>query len=321
MVRALGAVQAQDYQGGLWGIAVRTKGATVGEVEAALARREIVRSWPLRGTLHVVLAEQLRPLLAHLAPRVIQRSATRRRQLGLDDAVLVRARRVVTSALVGGVQATRRELFATLEHEGIATSDQRGIHVLAFLALEGTICFGPHAAKQPTFVLLDEWLPSRATPVARDDTLATLARQYLSGHAPATVADFAWWAGLTRREADAAVAAAGVTRSRPARVGPSVHLLPPWDEYTVGYTDRAAVVPAALASRTLAGLAAVVLIDGVVAGTWKRSVAAREVMIAVDLEQRCSARHERLLGDAAERYGRYVGRPARLQLTVRRRRA
>jgi hypothetical protein len=68
VVRRLGAVQAQDYRGGLWAVGLRTTGATEASVEQALAGKSIVRSWPMRGTLHFTAAEDLRWMLAHLAP-------------------------------------------------------------------------------------------------------------------------------------------------------------------------------------------------------------------------------------------------------------
>lgn len=59
-VRWFGAVQAQDYPGALWALGMRTEGATEASVEQAIADRAIVRSWPLRGTLHFTAPEDLR---------------------------------------------------------------------------------------------------------------------------------------------------------------------------------------------------------------------------------------------------------------------
>ena len=79
VVRRLGAVQAQDYLGSLWAIGLRTKGATEGDVERAIAERGFVRTWPMRGTLHFVPAPDVRWMLRLLTPRVVARSAGRSR--------------------------------------------------------------------------------------------------------------------------------------------------------------------------------------------------------------------------------------------------
>ena len=69
VVRRLGAMQAQDYGQALWAIAVRATGSAIAAVEAAIAERRIVRTWPMRSTLHVVAPENARWMTALSAPR------------------------------------------------------------------------------------------------------------------------------------------------------------------------------------------------------------------------------------------------------------
>ena len=95
------ALQAQDFPGVKWSVGLRYAGATVGGVDAALDAGRIVRSWPLRGTLHVVGADDLSWLLALTAPRMIASTATRRAVLGLGDSDLERAREIATGVLTG----------------------------------------------------------------------------------------------------------------------------------------------------------------------------------------------------------------------------
>jgi hypothetical protein len=80
VVSWLGAVQAQDYQSALWAIGIRMNGSTESIVEKAIDDRKIVRSWPMRGTLHIVSAEDLRWMLKYLTPRVVKRTALVYRQ-------------------------------------------------------------------------------------------------------------------------------------------------------------------------------------------------------------------------------------------------
>ncbi len=255
VVAHLGAVQAQDYLGALWAGGLRMRAAVEGDVERALAEREIVRCWPMRGTLHFVAAEDARWMLELLAPRVLARHRARlQRDFELDPRTLRRSHTLIERAMQGGNALTRPELYATLEKAGISTTASRGLHILFALAHQHLICFGPRRGKQPAFVLLDEWLPA-TKPKPRDEALGELARRYCTGHGPATAADFAWWSGLTLKEANEGLALAdvrlpNVSRSHPT---PSVHLLPPFDEYTVAYKDRSAIIDPAFAKRVNAG--------------------------------------------------------------------
>ncbi len=208
-VRWFGAVQAQDYQGALWALGLRTTGATQASLEQAIAERTIVRSWPLRGTLHFTTPEDLRWMLKWLAPLTIARVASRFRQFDLDAPVFARSAAAIVKALEGGRRMTRPQLYARLERARVVTRHGRGSHVLFRLANDGLICFAPHDGKQPTFALLDEWLPASHLP-ERDEALAELARRYFTSHGPATLQDFTWWSGLPAADARRGVEAARV---------------------------------------------------------------------------------------------------------------
>src|ERR1044071_2360289 len=207
-VRWFGAVQAQDYLGSLWALGLRLPGTRETEVERAVADRSIVRTWPLRGTLHFVAAEDVRWMLGLLGARTIKRAAGRYRQLGLDEATFAKSRRVLERVLQGR-QLTRPELAAALERQGIATDGQRLIHLLNRSALEGLTCYAARRGKQFTFALLEEWAPS-AGRLSREESLAELAGRYFGSHGPATLEDFVWWSSLTTADARA-----GLETARP----------------------------------------------------------------------------------------------------------
>ncbi|HEY0788556.1 MAG TPA: crosslink repair DNA glycosylase YcaQ family protein, partial [Thermoanaerobaculia bacterium] len=162
-VAHFGAMQAQDYRGALWAVGVRTRAVDEREVEAAIEARRIVRCWPMRGTLHFVAAPDVRWMLELLAPRVLERNRPRlEREFDLDRATLRRARRIIERTLKREAAATRPELYAALDAGGVATARGRGLHVLFALAHDLAICFGARRGKQPTFVLLDAWVPPSA---------------------------------------------------------------------------------------------------------------------------------------------------------------
>ncbi len=110
-VRWMTATQAQDHTGALTSVALRTSAATRADVEAALDAGAIVKCWPMRGTLHLVAAEDLPWMLALLAPRVVASSTARRAGLGLTEPQLEQARDLTLAALAGGRRLRRADLL------------------------------------------------------------------------------------------------------------------------------------------------------------------------------------------------------------------
>ncbi len=332
VVRWLGAVQAQDYLGSLWAIGLRMRQAAEAAVEQAIAERAIIRTWPMRGTLHFVAPEDARWMLKLLTPRIIARNKQRLlRQFDLDDAAIAHSKDVVVNALQGGKRLTRTALYKALEAAHIPTANQRGLHISWWLAQEGVICFGARQGKQPTFVLLDEWAPAART-LERDEALAELARRYFASHGPATVQDFAWWSGLA-----AADARAGLELARPhlahedvdgrtywlspaAPAGedgpPSAYLLPAYDEYTVGYADRSGVLGRTQARGvtldSFAVLGPTIVVDGQVVGTWKRTFDRGSAVVAPELVVSLAEAEAQALAAAIQRYSAFLGLPVAL---------
>jgi len=328
VVAWLGAVQAQDYLGALWAVGLRTPGATEQTIEQALAEKLIVRTWPMRGTIHFVAAADVRWMLELLAPRVVQRTTTRRTQLGLDESIIATSAHVITSALQGGKQLSRNTLYHLLEQAKIATDSSRGLHILGRLAHDRLICFGPREGKQPTFALLDEWVPD-AKSLPRDEALATLTLRYFTGHGPATIQDFMWWSGLTTREAKAGLAAVmerlecacidgrDYYFSRDLPVVPvelsDAVLLPPFDEFLVGYRDRSATLAPQYNTLVVPGgngvFHPIIVIDGQVVGTWKRTFKKGGVVVTFKPFTTFTEAQVSTITRAAEQYARFVGLP------------
>lgn len=256
-VSRLLAMQAQDYYGALWAVGLRTQGANEADVARAIDQGRLVRTWPMRGTLHLLAAEDVRWMMALTGARASALNAGRlQRQYGLDAATMKRCRRIAEKTLRDG-PVTRAVLYAALQKAGIDSVDSHGINIpyqiLGQLSQQALLCGGPRAGKQPTFVWLDAWLPP-AEPLPREEALAALAARYFASRGPATAQDLAWWSGLTLKDVQAAIAAAGARIASqtidgiaywsandapaPDVDGRQVHLLPSFDEYLVAYKDR-----------------------------------------------------------------------------------
>jgi len=265
-VRRLLAVQAQDLRAARLAIRARTPGVTAAEVDRLLTDGSLVVGWLLRGTLHLVPAEDYRWLLTLTAPT---RLATNRRRLGQEGVSPDDAERAVATIerhLADEGPLTRGELATRLAAEGIRTEGQAMHHLLVLAALRGVAVLGPVRDDRQAFVLARDWL-GPPKPVDRDAAVAELGRRYLAAHAPAAPADLARWSGLALRDARRLPAGS----LGPPPVAPPPRLLGAFDPYLLGWKDRSFAVPAEHARRVHPGggvLRAVATVDGVVAGTW-----------------------------------------------------
>jgi hypothetical protein len=327
VVTWLGAIQAQDYANAKWAVGLRCSGATDASIEQAIAERAILRTWLLRGTLHLVAPDDVHWMLALLAPRLIASGERRDRQLELDDATYTRAFGVLIGALDVNRQLTRKELRSALERAGMSTQGQRGYHILARAALQGLICLGPYHGKEQTFVLLDEWAPSGRR-LEGEEALAELARRYISSHGPATLADFIWWSGLAARDARAGLEmikheigqetiAEKIFWWKPQETvvreqSPRAYLLPGFDEYYLGYTDRSFLLETKYERRAVSSngvFQPILVIDGQVVGTWKRKIKKGAVIILLQPFGTLSEAEGKALEAAAMPYGAFLGLP------------
>lgn len=292
-VAHLGAVQGQDLPGALTSVALRTSSRSHAEVVAAFDTGLLVRSWPMRGTLHLVPAVDLGWMLSLTRDRMIAGAATRRREVGITDQTLVTGRELARSALDGAGALPRKELFESWRTAGLLVHSQTAVHLLGLLCQQSVLVLGPLAGREQLVVSYADWIP-QPRHLDRPEALAELARRYLRSHGPATVADLARWASLTLTEARAAVAAIRDEFDH-LRIDEVEHLhqpglieywqdhrddvaqlqlLPGFDEFILGYRDRSFAVADAHASRLVPGnngmFRASIVKDGQVIGVWRR---------------------------------------------------
>ena len=324
VVRHMLAMQAQDFPGAKWSVGLRATGVTDADVETAIAERAIVRSWPMRGTLHLAPAEDLAWMLSLTRDRMVRGAAGRHRQLELDDASFTTAADIADGLLTGNRIVGRTALLAAFDAAGLSTAGQRGNHLLWYLSVTGRLVFGPLDGKQHSFVLLEEWVP-KPRQLDRDEALGEFARRYFTSHGPATDRDFAWWSSLSLTEARTGLSIAkkdldelqldGTTYYLAPGLEPAssaVHALPGFDEYVLGYQDRSAQLAPSMATRIVPGgngmFLSTIVVDGEILGTWKRTSTAKRIAIEVVPFEAISKKA--LAGFAAEarRYGVFAGR-------------
>jgi hypothetical protein len=324
VVSWMGAMQAQDYAGALWSIALRTPNLTQADVEQAIVDRKIVRSWPMRGTLHFMSAHDAKWMVNLLAPRVIAATKSHYKQLDIDEPLLAKIKTIFESNLSGGKCLSRPNIIELLEEAGIATANQRGYLLINHFAQTGLICFGPHEGKQPTFVLMDEWLPNSPS-YTHEDAFKELAHRFFISHGPATIRDFAGWANITLKDARMALSATEHTltseevESKTYWFDPSLRditpkaatfLLPGFDEFMLGYKDRSAALNIIHSQKIVPGnngmFLSTIVVNGQVDGTWKRTHHTKDTKIELQAFEALSESTRKSLTKNAARYRAFL---------------
>lgn len=336
VVRWMGAVQAQDFLYSRWALGLRLPNANAMDIEQSIADGSIIRTWSMRGTIHYVLPTDAGWMLQLLSKRVIKSHRSVYKEAGIDDEIVSKGKKILTESLQGN-RLTRKEIYASLEKEGIAATvktpvGSRGSHLIRRLAMEGVLCFGPRKGKQETFVLLEEWA-SNPRKLEKAESLAELTMRYFRSHGPATEYDFAWWSGLTVTKARRAIdmvysqlqeeqvndTTYWITESanNTQKNSHSVHLLPFLDEYTVGYKDRSMLLESEVSKQIYEDnnqgiLWPVIVVDGQVVGTWKRTLNKKNTEIDSTLYVDLTASESEALHKEVERYGRFNERGVKL---------
>lgn len=326
------ALQAQDDGPARWSVGQRGSGLAEPDVESAIENRGIVRTHVLRPTWHFVASRDLRWLLALTGPRVQMANAGRCRELGLDGGTLDRSAEIVAAALRERPGLTRTELGEVLRANGVDPAGQRFPYLLMHCELEAVVCGGGGRGRNHRYVLVDEAAPTATSFFPREPAVE-LASRYLAGHGPASLVDLRWWSGLKASTLREAVSALGDS-VREAKVEDATfwwidspqpekargaRLLHTYDEYVVGFTGsrfvgdpRREAARAAWRDRRLPG--GVLLIDGLIAGHWRRKSTGSGVTVQLTLYDELDEPARHALEEEVAALGRFIGKPALLEL-------
>jgi hypothetical protein len=293
VVQAVFGVQAQDLSAAQLAIGVRSTGLSIRDVERARQeQRTIVRTWGMRGTLHLLAAEDVRWLIPFLGPVFIAAGRRRFLELGWDEARSAEGLRLLRQALADQGPLTREEIIRILEKHNLPHEGQAPIHLIYRAALEGILCMGADRKEKSTYVFLEDWISQPLQSLPTDKALAELARRYLQAYAPCGPDDMARWSGLPLRATKQAFLKISqqsvqvAINGQPAWILKSqlswleevmaqrenLRLLPRFDNYLLGYADRGLAVAPSHAQRIHPGggiIHPALILDGRVIGVWK----------------------------------------------------
>jgi hypothetical protein len=319
----------------------RVEGLERQAVQRALWQdRTLVKTWAMRGTLHLLPAGELPLWHAALgtSPRYL-RPVAWQNNFGITMEELDRLTRAVAAALEGCV-LTREELVAKLGPFGAKVAESSWGTLLKPAAFSGHLCFGPSVGQRVRFTRPDTWL--RAAPaaaIAPQAATADVTRRFLAAYAPATVHDLArWWGGGGVTAARQWVAALGdevapvdlegtpawmlkahLREAREAAPGRTVRLLPGFDQYVVGASHHAAqLVPGDLRARVFrpqGWISPVLLVNGRMEGVWRHQAKGSAVEVIIEPFGKTPAWVRRAAAEEAERLAAFLG--GKLKLAIR----
>jgi hypothetical protein len=331
IVAWMGAIQAQDYSMSKWAIGARLLDSTDEKIEGSFNKGEIIRTHLMRPTWHFVPAEDVYWMLELTAPRIKASLKSRHKSLELSGSIFRKSNHIIEKSLSGGLALRREDLDKEFKKAMISTDANRLSHLLLHAELDGIICSGPVKDNKQTFSLLSQRVPDRKV-FSRDDSLAKLAMRYFNSHSPATIQDFAWWSGLSQK--DAAFAMDSVKQNFIAEIIGSkkylfpnslpavrydktdLHLLPAYDEFLISYRDRSASLLLADNKKTISAngiFYPVVVLNGQVTGLWRRSMKNGKIIIEILLYKK----HDRACRELAEKKAYEIGRFLNRTIEVR----
>jgi hypothetical protein len=324
MVSWMGAMQAQDYYMMKWAVGLRIPLATDSAVEESLAKGEVLRTHLLRPTWHLVSATDLRWILELTAPQIKPFIRNWLKRLELDGSVIENGKAILEKALSGQNHLTREEIARQLEQGNFSVSDLRLSHFLMACELDGLICSGKTKGKKQTYALLDERAPATGN-LSKEEALHRLAERYFTSHGPATLQDFIWWSGLTIRDSRKALdlikgrletiktderehyflPTSAVQEQRQ----PKAFLVPAFDEFLISYRDRTDALEKNHHSKAISNngiFRPTVVIDGTVAGLWKKVIRKGVVTVEYDFFRPIGKEEQKRIDEAESQYLQFL---------------
>jgi hypothetical protein len=321
-IERVGALQAQWPQAPYLALWSRLEGFSRDRLARAIERRQVVKATLMRTTLHHVSA---RDYLAYAGLILSQRAAWAERQLAgqVDDDQIARLVAEVKRHAAERPR-TRPQLLDLLGQPRLVPDERRPWLVWYLLAARVPLVHGPSSSvwrkntAGGTFVPASDWLGGAGAtgkPAAEH-----LVRRYLAAFGPSTRADLGQWSGLPLGTLEEGLAALTLRRYRdeegrilldlpraplpPPDVTAPVRLLPMWDSVVLAHADRTRILPEEYRSDVIRGgdIQPTVLVDGLVAGTWRLVGDEVEVSPFTRLSREASVQ----LDDEVEALSRFV---------------
>lgn len=251
----MGAMQAQNYSMVRWAVGMRLQSATIQSVENALKEGEILRTHVMRPTWHLVAAEDIRWMLKLSARRIMSanESFAKGRDIEITEKVYTKCHNLLENILCGKKSLTRQEIAEHFERAGMPADNNQMNRLMARAEQEGIVCSGVDKGKKYTYMLLEERVPLMEARHALYLIESELTAEQWNGKT--------WYIHQSSRTC--------------AKVSYHLHLLPPFDEYLLGYKDRTDVLPKEHYPKAFTNngiFYPVILYNGQIVGNWEKAI-------------------------------------------------
>lgn len=288
VVAHFGVMQAQEYRMMRWAVEMRTKRPSAKAFSKAFNEGKIVRLHLLRGTWQLVNAEDYWWMLELCAPKARQviNGWMSSSKISLSDYEINKIREIIVDTTEKKGSVTKDDVEEAMALKGIMMDNHRLSYHIRYAELDGVICSGDLLPMKATYALSEKKIP-RKEYIERDWALARLATKYFQSHSPATLEDFIWWSGLNTGDCKRGIDLIGNhlycdsykgktfylhenSRTRGFHKGEYL-LIPPYDEYLIGYKSRDIVLDPAFkhfAHNNSGIFQPVIAYDGRICGNW-----------------------------------------------------
>ena len=290
----MGAMQAQEYRMMRWAVAMRTQKPSAKAFKEAYDNGRIVRMHLMRGTWQLVTAEDYWAWLSLCAPKAIAvtKGWMSSNKITIPDEELMRMREILAQTAADKGSATKQDFVEALAEKDIVLDEHRLSYHIRMAEMSGTICSGDLHPSKATYALTANKIKTPLEKTERDEALMRFTCAYFQSRQPATLEDFVWWSGLGVSDCRRGMALCSNylhvetqnfaslpprkfyltddCRTRGFRKGKYL-LIPPYDEYLIGYKSRNIVLDPEHKHRAHnnSGIfQPIVAKDGIVCGNW-----------------------------------------------------
>lgn len=288
VVSHLGAMQAQEYRMMRWAVEMRTRKPSHKAFKKAFDSGRIIRLHLMRGTWQLVSAEDYWMMIGLCAPKAIAvtKGWMSSNKISIPDEELMRVRDILTQTADQLGSVTKEDFVDALSKENMNMDDHRLSYHIRMAEISGILCSGELLPRKATYALTAKKVPKKET-MDRDEALMRFTCKYFRSRQPATLEDYVWWSGLNISDCRKGIALLGDRihierykgrefyltddcRTRGFRKGRFL-LIPPYDEYLIGYKSRDIVLPPEYkhhAHNNSGIFQPVVAYDGTISGNW-----------------------------------------------------
>ena len=289
VVSHMGAMQAQEYRLMRWAVEMRTKKPSAKAFKEAFDSGQIIRLHLMRGTWQLVAAEDYWWMIDLCAPKsiAVTKGWMSSNKISIPDEELMRIRDILVQTATEKGSVTKEDFVQALAEKDIKMDDHRLSYHIRMAEFSGVLCSGDLLPMKATYALAAEKVGQRAAPIDRDEALMRFTHKYFQSRQPATLEDFVWWSGLNISDCRRGIEllehsihierykgrdfyVTNNCRTRGFRTG-KLLLIPPYDEYLIGYKSRDIVLPPEHRHRAHnnSGIfQPIIACDGIICGNW-----------------------------------------------------